>query len=436
LTLATRLARRRIHYGWIVAAVTFLVLLSSAGVRATPSILMVPLEREFGWTRATISLAISINLVLYGLMGPFAAALMQRLGVRRTVLASVVTLVVGISLTPLMRAPWQLVLLWGVVVGAGTGMTALVLGATVVNRWFTERRGLVMGILTASTATGQLVFLPLLAMVVERYGWRAATLVVAGAAALIIPLVLGLMRERPEELGLARYGENAAGQVETRSSPSSTPAGALAGLRRGIRSRDFWLLAGSFFICGASTNGLIGTHLIPACIDHGISEVRAAGLLAAMGIFDFIGTTGSGWLSDRWNNRYLLSWYYGRRGLSLLFRPYALVNTSVGLPVFAVFYGLDWIATVPPTVRLTTNVFGRESAAIMFGWVVAAHQLGAATAALGAGALRTALGGYVEAFTISGALCFVAAVMVLGINRKASPGVGLTPEQVGAAAFS
>jgi sugar phosphate permease len=369
-------------------------------------------------------------------MGPFAAALMQRLGVRTTVLVSVATLVLGIALTPLMRAPWQLVLLWGVVVGAGTGMTALVLGATVVNRWFTERRGLVMGILTASTATGQLVFLPLLAMVVERHGWRAAVLLVAGAACLIIPLVLGLMRERPEDLGLARYGERSISHAEDKTNSASSPSGALAALHRGIRSGDFWLLAGSFFICGASTNGLIGTHLIPACMDHGISEVRAAGLLAAMGVFDFIGTTGSGWLSDRWNNRYLLSWYYGLRGLSLLFLPYALVNTSVGLPVFAVFYGLDWIATVPPTVRLTTNVFGRESAPIMFGWIVAAHQLGAATAALGAGALRTALGGYVEAFTISGALCFVAAAMVLGIDRKAAPGVGLAPDQAGAAAFS
>jgi MFS family permease len=310
MSLAARLAHRRIHYGWIVAAVTFLVLLSSAGVRATPSILIVPLEREFGWTRATISLAVSINLILYGLMGPFAATLMQRLGVRTTVLISAATLTVGVALTPLMRAPWQLILLWGVVVGAGTGMTALVLGATVVNRWFTARRGLVMGILTASTATGQLVFLPLLAAMVERHGWRTATLLVAGAVLLIIPLVLLLLRERPEDVGLARFGEQGLPGREKGGTPVSTSAGALAALRQGARSRDFWLLAGSFFICGASTNGLIGTHLIPACIDQGISEVRAAGLLATMGVFDFIGTTGSGWLSDRWNNRYLLSWYY------------------------------------------------------------------------------------------------------------------------------
>jgi predicted MFS family arabinose efflux permease len=418
MSLATRLRQRGIHYGWIVAAVTFLVLLSSAGVRATPSILIVPLEREFGWTRATISLAISINLILYGLMGPFAAAFMQRLGLRTTVLVSAATLMLGVGLTPLMRAPWQLVLLWGVVVGAGTGMTALVLGATVVNRWFTERRGLVMGILTASTATGQLVFLPLLASLVERHGWRTATLVVAGVIGLVIPLVLLLLREYPQDVGLARYGE------PTRSSaieaPVPSPKGALSALRHGIHSRDFWLLAGSFFICGASTNGLIGTHLIPACIDHGIPEVRAAGLLAAMGVFDFLGTTGSGWLSDRWNNRYLLSWYYGLRGLSLLFLPFALGHTALGLPLFAVFYGLDWIATVPPTVRLTSNVFGRENGPVMFGWVVAAHQLGAATAAYGAGALRTALGGYVEAFTIAGALCFVAAGLVLGIGRRGS----------------
>ena len=419
MPLATRFRQRRIHYGWIVAAVTFVVLLSSAGVRATPSILIVPLEREFGWTRATISLAISINLILYGLMGPFAATLMQRLGVRTTVLLSAATLVTGVALTPLVRAPWQLVLLWGVVVGIGTGMTALVLGATVVNRWFTERRGLVMGVLTASTATGQLIFLPLLAAVVQRYGWRAATLLVAGAVSLVIPLVLLFMRERPEEVGLTRYGEPNSGTT-SEGARAPTSAGALAALRQGGRSRDFWLLAGSFFICGASTNGLIGTHLIPACIDHGIPEVRAAGLLAVMGVFDFLGTTGSGWLSDRWNNRYLLSWYYGLRGLSLLFLPFALTHTALGLPLFAVFYGLDWIATVPPTVRLTSNAFGRENGPVMFGWIVAAHQLGAATAAYGAGALRTALGGYVEAFTIAGVLCFLAALMVLGIGRQRS----------------
>jgi predicted MFS family arabinose efflux permease len=351
-------------------------------------------------------------------MGPFAATLMQRLGVRTTVLISAGTLVMGVALTPLMRAPWQLILLWGVVVGAGTGMTALVLGATVVNRWFTARRGLVMGILTASTATGQLVFLPLLAAMVERHGWRSATWLVAGAVLLIIPLVFLLLRERPEDVGLARFGDTGLPGREKGGTPVSTSAGALAALRQGARSRDFWLLAGSFFICGASTNGLIGTHLIPACIDHGISEVRAAGLLATMGVFDFIGTTGSGWLSDRWNNRFLLSWYYGLRGLSLMFLPYALDHTLLGLPLFAVFYGLDWIATVPPTVRLTANVFGRENAPVMFGWIVAAHQLGAATAAFGAGALRTALGGYVEAFTIAGALCVVAAVLVLGIDRR------------------
>jgi predicted MFS family arabinose efflux permease len=417
---ATSPRQRRIHYGWIVAAVTFVVLLSSAGVRATPSILIVPLEREFGWTRATISLAISINLILYGLMGPFAAALMQRLGVRTTVLLSAATLVTGVTLTPLVRAPWQLVLLWGVVVGIGTGMTALVLGATVVNRWFAERRGLVMGVLTASTATGQLIFLPLLAAVVQRYGWRAATLLVAGAVSLVIPLVLLFLRERPEEVGLTRYGEPPIAGSRSPTAPVATSVGALTALKHGVRSRDFRLLAGSFFICGASTNGLIGTHLIPACIDHGIPEVRAAGLLAAMGVFDFIGTTGSGWLSDRWNNRYLLTWYYGLRGLSLLFLPFALNHTALGLPLFAVFYGLDWIATVPPTVRLTTNAFGQENGPVMFGWIVAAHQLGAASAAFGAGALRTALGGYVEAFTIAGVLCFLAALMVLGIGRQRS----------------
>jgi MFS family permease len=349
-------------------------------------------------------------------MGPFAGALMQRLGVRRTTTAALGLLAVGVALATRISEPWQLVLVWGVIVGLGSGMVALVLGATVVNRWFRERRGLAMGLLTASTATGQLVFLPLLAAVIERHGWRAAALVMAGAAGLAIPVVVLLLRERPADLGLAPYG---AVRIEA---PTDQGTGAvrlaLGALGQGTRSRDFWLLFATFFICGASTNGLIGTHLVPAAHDHGIPEVRAAGLLAVMGMFDLVGTTGAGWLSDRWSSRHLLAWYYGLRGLSLFFLPVALRGSPGGLWVFAVWYGLDWIATVPPTLRLATDAFGADRAPIYFGWIGAGHQIGAALAAFWAGWIRTTLGDYQTAFWASGALCLVAAGLALQVGTR------------------
>lgn len=408
-----------LHYAWIVAALVFLVMLVTAGVRSTPGVLIVPLEEEFGWNRATISLAISVNLVLYGLMGPFAAAIMARLGIRRTVVFSLIALAAGVASTAVMTDSWHLILLWGFLVGSGTGMTALVLGATVVERWFLKRRGLVMGILAASSATGQLVFLPFLAVLVRDHGWRSAVLLVAAAIAFIIPWVLFFLRDRPSDTGLQPYGadpEDVAPAVNptVRGNPFAT---AIRGLTDAMRSRDFWLLSGSFFVCGASTNGLIGTHLIPACVDQGITEVHAAGLLAVMGIFDIVGTTLAGWLSDRWDNRKLLAWFYGLRGLSLLYLPFAF-SGGWGLAGFALFYGLDWIATVPPTVRLTTDVFGRERTGIVFGWIMASHQLGAAFAAFGAGSMRTWLGNYDKAFLTSGALCLLTAAMVLQIGRS------------------
>jgi sugar phosphate permease len=407
---------RRPHYAWVVLGVTFLALLAGAGIRATPSVLIVPLEEEFGWTRSTISIAISLNILLYGLMGPFAGGLMQRLGIRRTTIGALALLATGVALATQVTRPWQLVLVWGVVVGTGSGMVALVLGATVVNRWFAARRGLAMGLLTASTATGQLVFLPLLASVIQQHGWRAAAMVMAAAAALAIPLVALLLRERPADVGLPPLGAAELAPAAT-GGPNAARL-ALAALGDGARSRDFWLLTATFFICGASTNGLIGTHLIPAAHDHGIPEVRAASLLALMGIFDLVGTTGAGWLSDRWSSRKLLAWYYGLRGLSLFFLPFALGGSEAGLWIFAVWYGLDWIATVPPTLRLATDAFGAERAPIMFGWIAAGHQVGAALTAFGAGWIRTNLGDYQLAFWSSGALCLLAAALALQVGRQ------------------
>ncbi len=406
----------RMHYGWVVAAVTFVTLLGASGFRSTPGVLIVPLQHEFGWDRATIALAVSINLVLFGFSGPFAAAAMEQFGTRRVMLIALLTVAAGSALTIVMRAPWQLYVLWGVIVGLGTGAMATVLAATVANRWFVRRRGLVLGVLTASSATGQLIFLPLLAWLAVTFGWRWAALAVAGGALLVWPIVALFMRNRPEDIGLRAYG---ATEIDAPAAPMSNPvSAAFAGLRLGVRSRDFWLLAISFFICGASTNGLIGTHLIPAAMDHGIPEVTAASLLAVIGVFDVIGTTASGWLTDRVDARWLLFWYYGLRGLSLLFLPYALGSRQFGLLLFIVFYGLDWVATVPPTVGLTREIFGAQNASIVFGWIFAAHQLGAATVAYAAGAVRTWFGDYQLAFMTSGLICLVASGIVVRIGRN------------------
>jgi sugar phosphate permease len=408
----------RVHYAWIVVAVTFVILLSAAAVRATPSVIIVPLQRELGWSRALISGAVSTNLVLYGLVGPFAAAIMQRFGVRRTILVALAVMAGGVALTHGMSEAWQLYACWGVLVGLATGATASVLGATIAQRWFVARRGLVVGVLTASAATGQLVFLPVMAAGVEADGWRPVALVIAIVILALIPVVALIMRDRPEDLGLLPYG--AAPDAPPAPRPTGNPlALALGALGRATRHKDFWLLAVSFFICGATTNGLIGTHLVPACMDHGIPEVQAAGLLATMGVFDLIGTTASGWLSDRYDSRRLLAIYYGLRGVALLYLPAAFGAEVLGLPAFAVFYGLDWIATVPPTLKLTVQAVGPVDGPIVFGWIFTAHQLGAGAGALLAGVVRTDFQTYTPAWLGAGAICLVAAVVVLRIGRRA-----------------
>jgi sugar phosphate permease len=410
------LSKRRFHYAWVVACVTFLILLITAGVRATPGVLILPLESEFGWTSTAISAAIAINLALYGLIGPFAASLMERWGLRRIVLCALSLLAVSVALTTFMTRQWELIFLWGICVGSGTGFTATVLSAVVVNRWFEKNRGLVLGALTAAGATGQLLFLPLMARVVEHSGWRMVAFGVSGAAIAVFLIVLLFMKDRPSDMGLSPYGATPGEQAGYRQSDEVLRP--LAALRHASRSPAFWVLAGSFFVCGASTNGLIGTHLIAACHDYGIPEVRAAGLLALMGVFDMFGTTASGWLSDRMPSRYLLLAYYCLRGISLLFLPHTLANGHSGLNWFAIFYGLDWVATVPPTVRLVTDCFGRVNSGVIFGWVAAAHQLGAALAALGAGFIRTQAGDYQDAFWIAGGMCFLTGIAFLFAARS------------------
>ncbi|MBL6456001.1 MFS transporter [Belnapia sp. T6] len=418
--LAPALARRGIHYGWVMVALTFLVALSSAGALGILGALLLPLQREFGWETGAISGALALRLLLFGLMAPFAAALLQRYGLRRIVAFALSLVVLGCVLSQGMTEIWQLWLTWGVMTGIGTGMTALVLGATVANRWFVQRRGLVLGMLTAANATGQLAFLPLAAWLAQNEGWRVAMLPGLGACLLAGLLMLLLGSDHPAELGMNAYGDASVTIAPRPPAPSGNAVrNAFAALADGARSRVFWILFATFLICGLSTNGLIQTHFIPLCADFGMAEVEAASVLAMMGAFDFLGTIASGWLSDRYDNRKLLFWYYGLRGISLLFLPFSTFSLY-GLSIFAVFYGLDWIATVPPTVKLAGQAFGRERAPLVFGWVFTAHQLGAATAALGAGLSRDALASYLPAFFLAGAACLLAALLALGA-RPARP---------------
>jgi sugar phosphate permease len=421
-SVAARLDRLGIHYGWVIVAVTLSVSVTTAGAIGVPGALILPLTNEYGWDVAQISSALALRLVLFGLMAPFAAALIERYGVRNIVLTAVAMIIGGLLVAIGMQHVWQLVLSWGIIIGLGTGMTALVLGAIVSTRWFAERRGLVLGILTAANATGQLIFLPLAATLVERIGWRWALAPSVIGLLIAAILVVLFMADRPSDVGFLPYGAkkgDAPAGIAPRSNFAEAIARAFTVLRQASTSPTFWILFATFFICGLSTNGLVQTHFIPLCVDFGMPQVEAASVLAMMGAFDFVGTIASGYLSDRIDNRWLLFWYYGLRGLSLLALPHSTF-TIYGMSVFAAFYGLDWIATVPPTVRLSAKTFGPERAGIVFGWVFTAHQLGAAIAAFGAGLTRTELLTYVPAFYAAGGACIIASALVLLI-RKTGP---------------
>ncbi len=419
LKLARVLGAHGIHYAWVVAAVTFLTMLATAGALGSAGVMLLPLQQEFGWSNAAISASLALRFALFGLMGPFAAALMNRFGLRAVMLCALGLIAASLAASCLMTRLWQLYASWGVTIGLGTGMTALVLGATTATRWFTARRGLVVGLLTASNATGQLVFLPLLASVTKTDGWRAALFVVIAMLAVAWLAALLLMRDHPADLGLPAYGATRVipPQTERRSLLALATAPILA-LRDAIRTRSFAVLFGSFFICGLSTNGLVQTHWITLCADYGVAPVAAASLLAVIGGFDFAGTIASGWLSDRFDNRVLLAIYYGLRGLSLLYLPFSHFSLP-SLAVFAAFYGLDWVATVPPTVKLAADRFGPERSSLVFGWIFAGHQLGAATAALGAGTSRTLFASYLPALVAAGSLCLAAAL--LSLSLRAAP---------------
>ncbi len=405
----------RIHRAWWVAAVTFVTIIGAAAFRSLPGLLIDPLHNEFDWSRGTIGLAVSVNLALYGLTAPFAAALMDRFGIRKVVAVALTIIAVGSALTVTMSAAWQLILYWGFLVGLGAGSMALAFAATVTNRWFTKRRGLVTGILTAASASGQLIFLPLLSWMVEEHSWRPASITVALTALAVVPFVWLLLRDHPADVGVAPYGSD---EFVPKPPPAQGAAKrAVTVLLSAARTGPFWLLAGTFAICGASTNGLIQTHFIPAAHDHHMPVQAAAGLLAVIGVFDILGTVFSGWLTDRFDSRRLLAAYYALRGISLLFLP-MLLGPSIHPPMlfFIVFYGLDWVATVPPTIALCREHYGEDSA-IVFGWVLASHQVGAAVVAFLGGVARDVFGSYDVVWYASGTLCAAAALMAVVIRK-------------------
>jgi len=407
------------NYAFVVVGVAFLALLVAAGLRATPGVLMLPLEKAFGWSRFSISFSAGTGILFYGLVGPFAAALMNSFGVRRTMICALALMSAATALSYFMTQPWHLFVTWGILTGLGSGCVAIVLGATIVNRWFVSNRGLMMGLLTASTATGTLIFLPGLAALASAYGWQADTLAVSLACAALVPVAWLLMPESPASIGVLPYGADPNATPAAPAKREGMVAAALGTLARAAQTRTFWFLFATFYICGFTTNGLVGTHLISFCGDMGIPEVQAASLMAMMGLFDLVGTTLSGWLTDRFDSRKLLFMYYGLRGLSLMVLPYTNFSL-VSLSFFAVFYGLDWIATVPPTLRLTTEAFGDRDAPIVFGWIAAGHQLGAASAAGFAGYMRGLEGNYFLAFLIAGSTGIVAALLSLMIRPPVS----------------
>ncbi|MFL5282650.1 MAG: MFS transporter [Rhodopila sp.] len=413
--VARALTRRGVHYGWLMVALTFLFNVGAAGAMSIPGVLLKPMSQELGWSIAALSGPLGLRMAFFGLMAPFAGGLILRYGPRRILMASASLLIAGLFVAITTTARWELWLSLGVAMGIAPGMTALVMATTVATRWFTARRGLVLGILAAGTATGQLVFLMPAAWIAETYGWRMALLPAAAVMAVLAILAAVLAVDRPADVGIAPLGEDA---VQPNPAPPQGNALALSleALRLALATPMFQLLAFTFFVCGVSSFGLM-PHFVTLCGDFGIGPVTSTGLLAAIGIFDLFGTLGSGWLSDRYDNRWLLIGYYGFRGLSLIWLPYSGFSL-VGLSVFAMLYGLDFIATVPPTVRLTAQAFGREQAPLVFGWIFAAHQLGAGLTAFATGLSRDLLASYLPGFFAAGALCLAAALSLWLAKRQ------------------
>ncbi|TMU85244.1 MFS transporter [Bacillus sp. BHET2] len=412
---------KRLHYSWIILTISFFSIIVAGIVRSSSGVFIEPFENEFGWDRSVISLAFAVGLFLYGISGPFMAALIEVLGLKKIMIMSMGTLLGGTLLTLVMNQPWQLILIWGIIIGLGSSLFLTVLSPYVANRWFVKRRGLAVGILTASTATGQLILLPVLAIIIDQYSWRGAISLIAILSIIMIIIIIVFMKSSPKDIGILPYGsEKSAHEIEDKTKKNPIII-AFSGLALAVKVKEFWLLAGSFFICGLSTSGLIGTHFVSYCLSYGIPLVTAASLLSFMGIFDLVGTTLSGWLSDRFDSRWLLFWYYALRGGSLVLLPLALSKGSVALlMIFSVFYGLDWIATVPPTINISRQIFGVAKSGIIYGWIFAAHQAGAAVAAFGGGIIFNKLNSYTWAFLMAGIFCVLASLFVIMIKKQTS----------------
>ncbi|GIN93015.1 MFS transporter [Siminovitchia terrae] len=412
---------RKIHYSWIILCLMFFSIIVAGIIRSSAGVFVIPFENDFGWNRSTISFAFGLSLLIYGLSGPFMGALVQIIGLKKMILISMGTLMVGLFSSLFMTETWHLVIIWGILIGGGSSLFLTVLSPIIANRWFVKRRGLAVGVLTASTATGQLVLLPVIAYLVEKSSWRASIVLILILSIVTILLMIFFMKESPKSMGISPYG----GESIHSSEPENNKIDrnpfrlAISVLFNAFSYKEFWLLAGSFFVCGLSTSGLIGTHFVSYCIGFGFAAVTAASMLSFMGIFDLVGTTLSGWLSDRFDNRWLLFWYYTLRGISLILLPIALFEGSFNLLlIFAVFYGLDWIATVPPTVNIARNIFGLEKSVIIYGWISAAHQIGAAVAAFGGGAIFERYDTYTSAFIGAGILCLFASLCVIVIRKQ------------------
>jgi len=416
--LAHQLDRLGVHYGWVMAALCFFNMICSSAAITLPGLLIVPLTGEFGWSKSDVSGAIAVMFVMFACMAPFSGALMLRYGVVRVVTVSASLGAAGLLGIMLGSARWHLFVTVGLLLGTAAGMVGLALAATVASRWFVARRGLVVGILTAAFAAGQLIFLPLAAWLSTTYGWRIAIVPALIGSAISVILFTLFARDWPADVALPPYGEN-----RIAPPPAAAAGGAvslsLATLREAAAIPIFWVLAATFFICGLSSNGIVQQHFIPFCADNNIGAVTAASYLALMGTFNFAGTIASGWLSDRFDNRLLLAIYYGFRGLSLIWLPFSDFSVFA-LTLWAVFFGLDFIATVPPTVRLAGQFFGAAKGPVLFGWIFAAHQFGAAFAAYASGVTRDSVLSYLPAFVAAGLACLVA-VALLGLIREPRP---------------
>ena len=404
----------RFHYAWVVVGITLLTLMAAQAVRAAPGVISVPLEREFGWDRAAISLSVGVSLLAFGLGGPLGGYFIDRFGARRMLVGGIILISAGLGALLLMTELWQLYLAWGLVIGIGTGAAGQVASAAIAQRWFRTHRGLIVGLFGGATSAGQIVFIPWMAATTEANGWRSAIVLLLGAALLVVVPLAVLMRDRPSDVGRRAVGEGATlTAAEKADDARRTP------LREALRRREFWLLASSFFVCGYTSNGLIGTHLIPHAVEHGFTAVAAAGAFSLLGALNIFGTLASGWLTDRYDNRRLLAAYYGFRALSLLALP--LVYDMQGLILFAVVYGLDWIATVPPTVNLTASIFGRASVGTLYGWIWFSHMVGAALAAYAGGFFRVLLGDYHLMFVSAAVMGFIAVALVSRIPQSGRP---------------